>query len=61
MTEQISIQIEEAFDFLYIHRKDMTGAQIQLVNSLKRQFRQNKDLSEKQMKVLFDIKKYLYE
>jgi len=61
MNEQNGIRIKEAFDYLHIHRRDMTGAQMQLIDSMKRQFRRNKTLSEKQIKVLTDIKKYLYE
>ncbi len=61
MTEQTTIKVKETFDYLHIHRRDMTGGQMQFIASLKQQFRRNKDLSDKQVKCLLDIKKYLYE
>jgi len=61
MTEQTTIQVKETFDYLHLHRQDMTAGQMRLVDSMKQQFRRNKDLSDKQVKILLDIKKYLYE
>jgi len=61
MTEQTTIKVKETFDYLYIHRLDMTAGQMRLIDSFKQQFRRNKDLSDKQVEILLDIKKYLYE
>ena len=61
MTEKTTIQVKETIDYLHLHRQDMTAAQMRLVDSLKQQFRRNKDLSDKQVKILLDIKKFLYD
>ena len=53
------IRIRECFDFLKIHESDLTDSQIELVNSMKRQYSKRKELSEKQLQVLFSIAKYL--
>ena len=55
------IRIRECFDFLKIHESDLTDSQIDLVNSMKRQYFKRKELSEKQQQVLFSIAKYLEE
>jgi hypothetical protein len=50
---------KELFDSLYLSEKHLTAGQTQFINSARKQFRRNKSLSEKQIKVLRDIKKYL--
>jgi len=57
--EQRNILIKEAFDFLYLHEKDLSSGQIDFIQGLKRYFTRNKTLSEKQCQALFEIREYL--
>ena len=45
------VEIKECFDYLYLHKRDMSGGQIQLIDSFKRQWQRKKELSEKQTKI----------
>jgi len=53
------VEIRELFDFLYLQKKHLTGSQENFVWGLKRYYRQNKQLSEKQVSALKDIVKFL--
>jgi len=59
MNEENNIRIREAFDFLYLHKRDMSSGQMQLIDSFKRQWKRKKQLSDRQQKILFDMQKYL--
>ena len=52
------MRIKEAFDYLQVHRSELTPAQVEFVLSLKKQFK-TRGLSERQMECLFDIVKML--
>jgi len=52
-------RIKECFDSLYLHQKNMTSAQLEFVNGLKKYFVKNKTLSEKQSSALFEMAKYM--
>jgi hypothetical protein len=49
---------KECFDFLQVHQSDLTVSQVDLIKSLKKQFKE-RGLTEKQIQCLFDIAKYL--
>lgn len=57
--ETKNIKIKEAFDFLYVNSRYLTKNQSDFVAGLKRYYHKNKELTEKQQTVLFEIKKYL--
>jgi len=59
MNDEIHIRIREAFDYLYLHKRDMSSGQIKFIDSLKRQWKRKKELSDKQRKILFDMQKYI--
>jgi hypothetical protein len=52
------MRTKEAFDFLQVHQLELTVSQVELIKSLKKQFKE-RGLSEKQTQCLFDIVKYL--
>ena len=51
--------IKELFDFFYVNEKQLTVGQIQFINSVQKQFRRDKTLSEKQLAALREIRKYI--
>jgi len=53
------IQIKETFDFLYLNERCLSASQFDFIQGLKKYYRQNKCLSEKQARALFEIRKYL--
>jgi len=60
-TEETNIEIKEAFKYLAGHEEKLTVSQSEFIDSLRRQYRRIKSLSDKQVEILLDIKKYLYE
>ena len=52
-------EFKEIWDCLYLHSKQLTVGQQQFIDSCKKQFARTKQLSEKQVAVLKDIKKSL--
>jgi hypothetical protein len=54
-----TIEIKEAFDHLYLNQDSLSSAQIEFVDSLKKYFKKEKNLTEKQQAALFEIKKYM--
>ena len=52
------MRIKECFDYLQVHELDLKDSQIEFIKSLKKQFRTT-GLSEKQVRCLFDIVKYM--
>lgn len=54
-------EIKEAFEDLSIRAGRMTTGQLDFVKSLRRYYERYKSLSEKQKKVLFDIRNSLKE
>lgn len=54
-----AVKIKETFDFLYLNQRLLTVGQMDFIQSLKKYFTKNKQLSEKQAATLFKIKKYL--
>jgi len=51
--------IKETFDYLAEHETALSLTQIDFIKSLRKYFRRNKKLSEKQQGVLFEIRKYM--
>ena len=51
--------IKEIFDTLYLSEKQLTPSQLDFIRGVKKQFARTKELSEKQVKILIEIKKYL--
>ena len=54
-----SVLIKESFDFLYLNQRLLTAGQTDFVESLKKYYRNNKQLSENQLSALLGIRKYL--
>jgi len=54
-----TVKIKETFDYLYLHQRQLTSAQMDFLRGAKRYFQRNKELSNKQLLVLRDILKYL--
>ena len=52
-------EVKELFDALYLSEKKLSPSQFLYVQSTKRQFARNRELSEKQVKILREIKKFL--
>jgi hypothetical protein len=52
-------KIKEAFEFLGSHAGSLTQGQLELLKGLQKYYREHKELSERQMKTLFEIRKYL--
>lgn len=53
--------IKETFDYLSQHAGLLTPGQLELVKGLQRYHRANKELTEKQMNVLFEIRRNVPE
>ena len=51
--------IKELFDELYLHERDLTTGQSDFVRSVKKQFARDKILSDRQVKTLKDIRRFL--
>jgi hypothetical protein len=54
-----TVAIKELFDSLYLCEKQLTPSQLDFIRGVKKQFARTKELSEKQVKILIEIKKYL--
>lgn len=54
-----TVLVNEIFDFLYLREKQLTSSQLEFIRSVKKQFKRDKTLSEKQIKILKEIRKYL--
>lgn len=54
-----TIIIKELFDDFYLHGKELTAAQSDFIANCKKQFLKTDVLSERQVKVLQNIRKYL--
>lgn len=54
-----NIAIKELFDFFYVNEKQLTVGQMQFINSVQKQFKRDKTLSEKQLAVLREIRKFI--
>jgi hypothetical protein len=52
-------QIKETFDFLYLNEKHLSAGQSDFISGCKKHFHKNKELSEKQLSALLEIKKFL--
>lgn len=59
MKSEIDSKVKEAFDYLEQNAGRLSDSQIDFVSSLRRYHHKVKTLSEKQMNVLFDIKKFI--
>jgi len=57
--EQSVVSIKECFDFLYLNKHSLTAYQAEFVEKLKTYYNRNKCLSDKQITILFEIRKYL--
>jgi len=57
--EAINTEIKELFDFLYVNERQLTAGQMDFIQGCKKQFARTKQLSEKQISVLKDIKQFL--
>jgi len=53
------VEIKELFDSLYLCEKQLTAGQVQFINSVQKQFRRDKTLSEKQLAALREIRKFI--
>jgi len=51
--------IKEIFDKLYLYRDSLTVGQREYIDSIKKYYKKYHSLSDKQLAVLQDIKKYL--
>lgn len=51
--------IKELFDFFYVNENQLTAGQMQFINSVQKQYRRDKTLSEKQLSALREIIKYI--
>ena len=51
-------EVTEAFEFLAAHSGCLSNGQIELLKSLQKYYRENKALTEQQMKTLLEIRKY---
>ena len=54
-----TIAVFELLDSLYLCEKQLTPSQLEFIQSVKKQFKRDKTLSEKQIKILKEIRKYL--
>lgn len=52
--------IKELFDTLYLSASGMTTGQLDFIASCKKQFQRSGTISDKQLAVLNDIKKYFH-
>lgn len=51
--------IKECFDFLYLYQRHLSASQAEFVQGCKTYFNRNKAISERQLKILREIKKFL--
>lgn len=54
-----TVAIKECFDFLYLNERHLSAGQTEFVRGLKAYFNRNKELSKKQVAVLFEIRKWI--
>lgn len=54
-----TVAIKECFDFLYLNERYLSASQSEFIAGLKRYYHKNKELSEKQISALMEIRKYL--
>jgi hypothetical protein len=59
MNNKNTAAIKELFDSFYLDEKNLTSAQLAFVEGAKKYFSRNRELSDRQISVLRDIKKYL--
>jgi len=52
-------RIKGAFDSLYLCEKQLTAGQLNFIESCKKQFRRKKTLSDRQLTILGEIKKWI--
>jgi len=52
-------QVRELFGDLYLCQKSLTASEMDFINGCRKQFKKTKQLSEKQIRVLRDILKFL--
>ena len=51
--------VKDLFDTLYLNESKLTPGQTDFVDSVKKQFKKSRSVSEKQIEILRDIKKSL--
>jgi len=56
-----AVRIKELFDSLYLSERELTAGQMDFINSCRKQFTRTKELSNKQLAILKDIKKCLLQ
>jgi len=56
-----AVRIRETFNFLYLHQRILTAGQLEFIRGCKKYFTKYKTLSEKQMKILSEIMKWIPE
>jgi len=54
-----TVKIKELFDNLYLHDRQLTAAEKDFVSGCRKYFQKNKQLSDRQIRVLKDILKFL--
>jgi len=59
MNEKQVIQLKELFDYFHLKDRVLSASQSAFIRSCKTQFQRNKELTEKQIQVLNDIKNYI--
>jgi len=55
----MEVAIKDIFSTLYLYQNQMTAGQLNFVDGCKKEFKRYKQLSDKQLAVLTDIKKHL--
>jgi len=53
------VAIKEIFDYFYVNKRELTASQEDFINGCKKYFRINKQLSDKQLGILCDMKRFL--
>ena len=61
MNESNEIRAKELFDVLYLNEKQLTSGQVSFINSCKKQLKQQRALSMRQIKILKEMRRYLPE
>jgi len=61
MNESNEIRVKELFDVLYLSKRSLTASQINFIDSCKKQLKQQRALSMRQIKILKEMKRYLPE
>jgi hypothetical protein len=59
MKATIDLIVKETFETLESNKSSLSLSQIDLLNGFKKQFNRKKSLTDKQLSILFDLKKYL--